>query len=266
MQHKVNHQGVRVQASIRLTDGSILNGTVNCGMTGRLESVLNAQDSFIEFISKTGQQRFISRHQIASVEPLDSMREPHLPHINENEEPFMVLGLRHGSTADAIRNAFERLSQAYADERWTGADIPPEITKYAADKLRQINAAYTVLRGEQSRPAPQPAAAPEQPQRPMFGQSAAPRPHVDAPSMAPAVPERPAMPDAAPSMTRPAAPAPQAAAPATSSFSRPAAPSPAPAAERPAFGAAPQRPEPQRNEDADERRPFERPLNTAFNR
>lgn len=212
MQQKVNHQGVRVQASIRLTDGSILNGTVNCGITGRLETVLNAQDSFIEFISKAGQQRFISRHQIASVEPLDTMREPHLPQVKEDDEPYMVLGLRRGSDAEAIRHAFERLSDAYADEKWAGSDIPPEITKYAADKLRQINAAYTVLRGQFAKPAPAAPAQPEQPHRPLFGQPAAPatpQSHVDAPSMAPAapVPPRPAVAPAAQAQPAPERPA-----------------------------------------------------------
>lgn len=255
MQHKVNHQGVRVHASIRLTDGSILNGTVNCGMTGRIESVLNAQDSFIEFMSKTGQQRFISRHQIASVEPLDSMREPGLPEVNQDEEPYRVLGLRHGNTTDAIRAAFERLSQAYADEKWAGSDTPPEITKYASDKLRQINAAYTVLRGQTASPAPVAPAAAHMPQqqRPMFGQSAAPhapRPQMDAPPTAAEAPERPAMPAPAPSFARPAAPADDAASHVP--------PQPRPATDRPAF--AERRPLERAQGETDGPRMPERPL------
>ncbi len=182
MQQK-GSQGVRVPTSIRLTDGSILNGTVNCGITGRLETVLNAQDSFIEFMSKAGQRRYISRHQIASVEPLDGLREPALPAIRDDEEAYSVLGLRQGSNADAVRHAFERLSQAYAAEKWASEDIPPEITKYAADKLGQINAAYTLLRGAQTAAQPPAPAEPAKPQGPLFRNGAG-----TAPARAPVAP------------------------------------------------------------------------------
>lgn len=207
MQQKIN-KAVRVQASIRLTDDSILNGTVNCGITGRIESVLNTPDSFIEFTSRDGQQRFISRHQIASVEPLETVREPALPEINENEQPYRVLGLRHGSGPDAVRVAYERLSKAYGVEKWAGVDVPPEIAKYASDKLRQINAAYTILKGETEKPAAagQPPASPaaERPHRPAFGQTAGAERSVPAAPPALASQNRSAAPSPRPHMTPPA--------------------------------------------------------------
>ncbi len=173
-----NH--IQVPASIRLTDGSILVGTVNCGITGKLENVLNQENSFVEFMSKDGHQRFITRHQIASVEPIETTGKIPTLHAAETgaSEPYAAMGLVPGCSMEQAKEAFHRLSKMYHPDKWSGEDVPREIAKYASDKFRQINAAFTVVRAEAQKAelaaAQAQQQAPASPQRtfskPLFGQ------------------------------------------------------------------------------------------------
>ena len=138
--------GIAVPASIRMNDGAILIGTINCGMSGRLENLLASDLSFIEFVSKDGHQRFVAHHQVASIEPLATVSEPTLPPIANDLEPFKILGVSPDVTLEEAKIAYQEKLQLYGPERWTGADIPFEFSRYAAQKTRQINMAFTVLR------------------------------------------------------------------------------------------------------------------------
>ena len=88
-------EGVSVPVSLRMTDGALLIGSINCGGTGKLENFLGSDVKFVEFVSKEGQQRFIAHHQIASVEPLASLDMPTLETVVDDVEPFGVFGLEH---------------------------------------------------------------------------------------------------------------------------------------------------------------------------
>jgi hypothetical protein len=139
--------GIAVPASVRTNDGSILIGTINCGMSGRLDSLLMSDVTFIEFVSKDGQQRFIAHHQIASIEPLASTSEPSLPQVIDGLEPFSVLGITADASLERAKAAFLEKLRIYSPQRWTGPDIPFEFSRYAAEKTRQINMAFTMVRG-----------------------------------------------------------------------------------------------------------------------
>jgi hypothetical protein len=138
--------GIAIATSIRMNDGAILIGTINCGMSGKLESLLASEVSFIEFVSKEGQQRFISHHQIASIEPLASISEPELPKPSEDEDPYRVLGITFDATVEEAMAAFQDKLRIYNPERWAAADVPFEFGRYAAEKTRQLNMAFTSVR------------------------------------------------------------------------------------------------------------------------
>jgi hypothetical protein len=159
-----NSDGIAVSASVRMNDGAILIGTINCGASGRLENLLSGDSSFIEFVSKDGQQRFVARHQVASIEPLGVISEPRLPDLTEQANPFDLLGVRHGDSVEIALAMFQLKLHAYHPERWSGDDIPFEFARYAAEKTRQLNMAFTEVRAalqseekerlEQRRPKP----------------------------------------------------------------------------------------------------------------
>jgi hypothetical protein len=149
------NEGIAVAASIRMNDGAILIGTINCDV------------SFIEYMSKDGQQRFVSHHQIASIEPLATMADPKMPPVAEDAEPFQLLGLTSEDSLEHALATFQAKLHMYSPERWTGADVPFEFTRHAAEKTRQINMAFTVVRAaiQQKIEARKAAMA----GRPMFG-------------------------------------------------------------------------------------------------
>jgi hypothetical protein len=138
--------GVAIPASIRMNDGALLVGTINCGITGKLENLLNSDVTFIEYMSKDGQQRFLAHHQIASIEPLATLAEPKLPVVPEDMEPYHLLGLSQDDTVEHAMATFQKVLALYSPERWTGPDVPFEFTRYAAEKTRQVNMAFTVVR------------------------------------------------------------------------------------------------------------------------
>jgi hypothetical protein len=140
--------GIAVPASIRLSDGALLIGTINCGMTGRLDTLLTTDVTFIEFVSKDGQQRFLAHHQIASIEPLASVAEPRLPEVAEDFDAYAVLGLKLGDTMEMAKLAFQQKLMLYSPDRWNAPDIPFEFGRYAAEKTRQINMAFTIVKGD----------------------------------------------------------------------------------------------------------------------
>lgn len=140
-------EGGSVEVSLRMTDGALLIGAINCGGTGKLETFLSSDIKFVEFVSKEGQQRFIAHHQIASVEPMASLEEPALAPVPENMEPFGILGLRSDASLEEAMAAFQAQLAIYSAERWTAAGIPFEFSRFAAQKSRQINAAFTAIKG-----------------------------------------------------------------------------------------------------------------------
>ncbi len=142
-----NSDGIAVSASIRMNDGAILIGTINCGMSGRLDNLLTSDSSFIEFVSKDGQQRFLARHQVSSIEPLASIAEPALPEVDDTMDPYLVLGVKLEDSLEQTMAAFQYQLQLYNPERWSGKDMPFEFSRYAAEKTRQINMAFTIVRG-----------------------------------------------------------------------------------------------------------------------
>ena len=160
--------GIAVPASIRTNDGALLIGTINCGMSGKLENLLASEVSFLEFVSKDGQQRFISHHQIASIEPMASVTEPTLPSVNEaaDGEAFSVLGIKFDDTIETAMAAFQEQLKLYSPEKWTGEGIPFEFSRYAAQKSRQINMAFTIVRAEMQARVDARKVAPG---KPMFG-------------------------------------------------------------------------------------------------
>ncbi len=140
-------EGVSVAVSLRMTDGALLIGSINCGGTGKLENFLGSDVKFVEFVSKEGQQRFIAHHQIASVEPLASLDAPTFAPAIEDIEPFGVFGLKPTASLEEATAAFQTLLATYNVERWTGSGIPFEFSRFAAQKLRQINTAFTAIKG-----------------------------------------------------------------------------------------------------------------------
>lgn len=143
-----NTDGVAVQASLRLNDGALLIGAINCGASGRIETLLAGSSDFIEYVSKEGQQRFIARHQIASIEPIGAMRSPAMPPVDADLDPYDVIGIDRKTSLEQAFVAFKRLIDLYHPDRWQRPDVPFEFARFSMEKIRQLHSAFTAVRAE----------------------------------------------------------------------------------------------------------------------
>ncbi len=65
------------------------------------------------------------------------------PSFIETDDPYRILGLSHGVSAEAAAAAYRRLIRETHPDRWHGQ--PPEIIARAQERAMQLNAAYARL-------------------------------------------------------------------------------------------------------------------------
>ncbi len=137
-----------VPVSIRMFDGTTVCGKIRGGLVADLEKALNRDASFLEFLSADGQKKYLAKSQIAYVEPMEPLKQPRLqPRFSNDADPYMLLGIPHGSDFDTAKAAYRDLAKKYHPDRFSGLDLPDEISRYATDMFRQINNALTHIRG-----------------------------------------------------------------------------------------------------------------------
>jgi len=140
-----------IEVSVRMLDGAtIRGGLMQTQSATSLEGVLSKETPFLEFISKEGQRKFIAKHQIAYVEPVEPLRKPVLvnPKDSRYTDAFSMLGLNRSCTFDEAKTAFHRLAKQYHPDNYSGLELPDEVRRYVNDMFRQINTAFTEVRAE----------------------------------------------------------------------------------------------------------------------
>ena len=138
----------KVDVSVRMLDGSTLRGELICGLTGQIETVLNRESPFIEFISRDGQRKYLAKHQIAYLEPVEVLKKPSLEAANSQPEQdlYQILGVTRGASFQEVKEAYHSKAKQYHPDRWSAAETPVEILRYVTEKFRQINVAFTEIR------------------------------------------------------------------------------------------------------------------------
>ncbi|MEM9279711.1 MAG: J domain-containing protein [Pseudomonadota bacterium] len=139
-----------IEVSIRMLDGAIIRGGLSKGQTGTLEGVLSKETPFLEFVSKDGQRKFLAKHQIAYVEPVEPLRKPVLVSMNDPlyTDAYTILGIQKGCTFEDAKAAFHSKAKQYHPDNYAGLELPEEVARYVNDMFRQINTAFTELRAE----------------------------------------------------------------------------------------------------------------------
>ena len=141
-----------LEVSIRTLDGAVIRGNLSQGQSGTLEGVLSKETPFLEFVSKDGQRKFLAKHQIAYVEPVEPLRKPVLASIKDPNfaDAYTILGLNKNCTFDDAKRAFHQMAKQYHPDNYAGIDLPVEVNRYINSMFRQINTAFTELRSELS--------------------------------------------------------------------------------------------------------------------
>ena len=139
-----------VEVSIRMLDGAVIRGSLSKGQSGSLEGVLSKETPFLEFVSKDGQRKFLAKHQIAYVEPVEPLRKPVLASMNDPRytDAYTILGLQKGCTFSDAKMAFHEKAKQYHPDNYSGIELPEEVSRYVNDMFRQINTAFTELRSD----------------------------------------------------------------------------------------------------------------------
>jgi DnaJ-domain-containing protein 1 len=138
----------RIPVSIRMSDGSVVQGEITGGVTADLLSALNRDSAFVEFISCDGQRKYLAKSQFACVEALEPVQSPALSAVTRENNPYSVLGVPDGSDFDTVKEAFRHLAKKYHPDRFNALDLPEEVVRYTTEMFQQINNALKMIRGE----------------------------------------------------------------------------------------------------------------------
>jgi len=139
-----------LEVSVRMLDGAMVRGSLSKGQSSGLEGVLSKDTPFLEFVSKDGQRKFLAKHQIAYVEPVEPLRKPILANMNDPRytDAYTILGVQRGCTFDDAKIAFHNKAKQYHPDTYSGIELPEEVSRYVNDMFKQINTAFTELRAE----------------------------------------------------------------------------------------------------------------------
>ncbi|MEO1407894.1 MAG: hypothetical protein AAFV54_15620, partial [Pseudomonadota bacterium] len=89
-----NNASGAIDVSVRMLDGATLRGALLPGNNGTLESALSKGSPFLEFVSTNGQRKFLAKHQIAYIEPVEPLKKLVLtPKSSRFVDAFSLLGL-----------------------------------------------------------------------------------------------------------------------------------------------------------------------------
>ncbi len=138
----------RIPVSIRMFDGSVVQGEITGGVTADIMSALSKDSAFVEFISRDGQRKFLAKRQIAYVEPVEPLQKPTLTPRMAGSNPYAILGIPDDSDFETAKEAFRNLAKKYHPDRFSALELPEEVVRYTTEMFRQINNALTMIRGE----------------------------------------------------------------------------------------------------------------------
>ena len=146
-------QTTQIPATITLSSGETLNGSIIAAGTGRLPEVLNSPSSFIEIISHIGDTRHINKAAIVSIDPLTVAAADQLSRRNVDAaafDPYAILGVGWQASLPELHQAYLKLARTYHPDRYAHAGLPAEVTGYIAAMAKRINAAWEILSRSQA--------------------------------------------------------------------------------------------------------------------
>jgi DnaJ-domain-containing protein 1 len=139
---------MRILVTLTLNEGEVMRGTVRLPLSGRLVDAVNNADQFLDIETLDGDRLFIAKHSVRKVETFEIPRSDQLSRRSARTgtfDPYEVLGLPKGATAEAVREAYLHLARIYHPDRFAGLELPKEVHDYANAMLTRINVAYQQL-------------------------------------------------------------------------------------------------------------------------
>lgn len=138
-------------AAIELDDGRRLSGRFLIARSKTLVDVLNGPAQFVEFEPYDGEAQIIAKAAIRSLQLISApggRNAASTIRVSDEFNPYEVLGLAKGASRAEVRAAFHKRSLTYHPDRYSQAQLPPEVLHYLEAMARRINAAHEALADE----------------------------------------------------------------------------------------------------------------------
>ncbi len=142
----VEHSGVPVE--LTTLDGEMVKGRLMIAMGRHVFELLNGPGAFLEFEPYGGERTFIAKASIANVKLTNVPRAPNLnQRLRDLDgfDPHAILGVAHAASFDDVKAAWHKLAKIYHPDRYSSAELPPEVQDYLSSMARRVNAAYAAL-------------------------------------------------------------------------------------------------------------------------
>lgn len=129
-----------VLAEILLADGSTICGNIFQPNQGRITDVLNDERKFLPVQTSEGNFVALAKSVIQKV----SLHTPE-PAPYRGNDPWRILGVKEGVSADELKQAYYQLVRAHHPDRIKGMGLSNEYLELATKNLARINEAYAQL-------------------------------------------------------------------------------------------------------------------------
>ena len=138
---KSSYRKETVLVELTLADGRKLPGKVIIPQSSDLIRVLNGDSRFIEFESHMGKRSIIARSAIVEIceSEMPKVRKLYSEMGDENVDPYTVLGLAKGASAEEVREAYLALTKLYHPDQYANMDLPKELLNpHPPDELTDL--------------------------------------------------------------------------------------------------------------------------------
>ncbi len=152
-----NKSETLIAVEIALADGTRVPGRAVVGPGQSLPKLLENREGFLYVEGFDGEGTFVAKSDIKGMRVLAPGRPSALRLAVPDArsfDPYQILRLDKGATADDIKAAYHHLTKLYHPDRYANADLPPEIAAYLEAMAKTVNVAFRALRhvGKSSQP------------------------------------------------------------------------------------------------------------------
>lgn len=141
----------RLQVSLTLASGDVLNGHVFAGMTGKLKDLFNHADRYVEFERRDGTLALLLKDDIKAVGVIEVPRNDQLARRIKDVsgfDPHATLGIDRAAGPAEIRSAYWAKAKQYHPDKLVDKEPPREVAEFMNAMFARIHAAYKELAGE----------------------------------------------------------------------------------------------------------------------